>query len=265
MAAWDGAGTLTDLEPKVAASGKRDFRALAALLEQPVRAGCRSPNNFVWHASMRLAPEERRRDRVSDTIWESMAVQMLAGVGVATTATDPGLRWIAMRNADDHVHIVATLVREDGRTNWLRNDYPLCVKATYNVARRYNLHRRVPPADRTAHRRPHPVEVSKARRTGRAQTSRDDLRRRVRTAWPPDPRRSSSPGYARQGCWSDSDAAAPILATSPGTRWRFPAHALPAGSRCTSAGAGWRPTRPAGQGWYWLRVRGSHWGCWSRR
>ncbi|KAB1929936.1 hypothetical protein F8271_28020 [Micromonospora sp. ALFpr18c] len=45
---------------------------------------------------------------------------------------------IAMRHADDHVHIVATLAREDGRTDWLRNDYPHCVKATYNVVRRYN-------------------------------------------------------------------------------------------------------------------------------
>ncbi|WP_197700772.1 hypothetical protein [Micromonospora purpureochromogenes] len=132
------------------------------------------------HASMRLAPEERRRT-VTDKIWESMALQMLAEVGIATTATDPGLRWIAKRYADDHMHIVATLVREDGRTNWLRNDYPRCVKATYNAARRYNLHRRVPPAGRTAHRRPHPVEVSKARRTGRVQTPRDELRRRVRT------------------------------------------------------------------------------------
>ncbi|MEV0217657.1 hypothetical protein [Micromonospora sp. ALFpr18c] len=43
-----------------------------------------------------------------------------------------------MRHADDHVHIVATLAREDGRTDWLRNDYPHCVKATYNVVRRYN-------------------------------------------------------------------------------------------------------------------------------
>ncbi|MFC4017523.1 relaxase [Micromonospora sp. GCM10011542] len=111
-----------------------------------------------------------------------MAEQMLSEVGVATAATDLGLRWIAMRHADDHVHIVATLVREDGRTNWMRNDYPRCVKATYNVARRYDLHRRVPPADRTAHRRAHPVEVSKARRTGRPQTPRDELRRRVRRA-----------------------------------------------------------------------------------
>ncbi|MET9303141.1 relaxase [Micromonospora aurantiaca] len=181
VAAWDGAGPLTDLEPKVTASGKRDFRALTALLEQPVRAGDRPPTKFVWHASMRLAPEDRRRT-ISDSTWANMAVQMLTEVGIATTATDPGLRWIAMRHADDHVHIVATLVREDGRTNWMRNDYPRCVKATYNVARRYNLHRRVPPADRTAHRRPHPVEVSKARRTGRAQTPRDELRHRVRRA-----------------------------------------------------------------------------------
>lgn len=111
---------------------------------------------------------------------------------------------------DDHVHIVATLVREDGRTNWMRNDYPRCVKATYNVARRYNLHRRVPPADRTAHRRPHPVEVSKARRTGRAGPPRDELRRRYVGQWPPPGRRRSFlPGYARQGYWSDFGTAAP--------------------------------------------------------
>ncbi|MFF5217852.1 relaxase [Micromonospora sp. NPDC000442] len=181
MAAWDGAGPLKDLEPKVTVSGKRDLRALAALLEQPVRAGYRPPNRFVWHASMRLAPEDRHRT-ISDSTWANMAVQMLTEVGIATTATDPGLRWIAMRHADDHVHIVATLVREDGRTNWMRNDYPRCVKATYHVARRYHLHRRVPPADRTAHRRPHPAEVSKARRTGRAQMPRDELRRCVRRA-----------------------------------------------------------------------------------
>ncbi|MEU4472403.1 relaxase [Micromonospora sp. NPDC023888] len=181
VAAWEGAGALTTLEPEVTASGRRDCRALTAMLEQPVRAGYRPPIKFVWHASMRLAPEDRHRT-VSDTTWANMAVQMLTEVGVATTAADPGLRWIAMRHADDHVHIVATLVREDGRTNWLRNDYPRCVEATYNVARRYNLRRRVPPADRTAPSRPHPAEVSKARRTGRARTPRDELRRRVRTA-----------------------------------------------------------------------------------
>lgn len=181
IAAWDGAGELDDLEPTVTASGKRDFRHLTALLEEPVRAGQRPPNKPVWHTSIRLAPEDRIRT-FSDATWAHMVREMLTEAGVATAADDPGLRWIAMRHADDHVHIAATLVREDGRTNWLRNDYPKCVKATYNVARRYGLNRHVPPADRTAHRRPHPVEVSKARRTGRSQTPRDELRRRVRTA-----------------------------------------------------------------------------------
>lgn len=181
VAAWDGAGDLADMEPELTATGKRDFRKITALLEEPVRAGQRPPTKPVWHCSMRLAPEDR--DRVfSDATWGHMAREMLTEAGLATGVDDPGLRWVAVRHNDDHIHIVATLVREDGRTNWARNDYPKCVKATYNVARRYGLRRQVPPVDRTAHRRPHPVEVSKARRKGWSTTPRDELRKRVRVA-----------------------------------------------------------------------------------
>ena len=181
VAAWSGAGELAGLEPVHTARGTRDFRPLVALLEEPVRAARRAPDKPVWHCSMRLAPEDRNRE-FSDATWGHMAAEMLAEVGVATAVDDPGLRWVVVRHGDDHVHIVATLVREDGRTNWMRNDYPRCVSATYNVARRYGLNRRVPPADRTAHRRPHPVEVGKSRRHGRRETPRDVLRRRVRVA-----------------------------------------------------------------------------------
>ncbi|MEV4693534.1 hypothetical protein ACFWDK_28410 [Micromonospora chalcea] len=80
------------------ASSKRDFRGPTALLDQPVRAGDRPPNEFAWHASMRLAPEDRHRT-ISDSTWASMAVQVLTNIGVATAATDAGLRWIAMRHA----------------------------------------------------------------------------------------------------------------------------------------------------------------------
>ncbi len=181
VAAWDGAGELSDLEPELTALGKRDFRRLTAVLEEPVAAGSRPPDKPVWHCSMRLAPEDRSRE-FSDATWGHMVREMLAEAGIAGAGDDPGLRWVAVRHNDDHVHIVATLVREDGRTDWLRNDYPRCVKATHAIARRYNLNRQVAPADRTAHRRPHPVEVSKARRTGQPQTARDQLRRKVRAA-----------------------------------------------------------------------------------
>jgi hypothetical protein len=33
------------------------------------------------------------------------------------------VRWVGIRHGDDHVHLVATLVRQDGRTVWAWNDY----------------------------------------------------------------------------------------------------------------------------------------------
>ncbi|XVU24203.1 relaxase/mobilization nuclease domain-containing protein [Actinoplanes sp. CA-054009] len=181
VAAWVGAGDLADLQPMVTGSGARDFRHLVAMLEEPVRAADRPPRKPVWHASMRLAPEDRGRV-FSDQIWGHMAREMLAGAGLAAHGDAEGIRWVVVRHNDDHVHIVATLVREDGRTEWARNDYRRSVAATYDVARRFGLKRRVAPADRTSARRPGPRETSKARRLGQSETTRDVLRRRVRAA-----------------------------------------------------------------------------------
>jgi len=181
VAAWDGAGDLQAFEPRITSSGKRDFRRLVSLLEEPVRRIEKPPKRYVWHTSMRLAPEDRDRS-FSDETWGHMAREMLREIGLATPADDQGLRWVVVRHGNDHVHIVATLVREDGRINWLKNDYPRTVAATYNVARRYGLHRVVAPADRTAHRRPGAAEQNKAARHGRRETPRDELRRRVRMA-----------------------------------------------------------------------------------
>ncbi len=181
VAAWDGAGDLADLEPAVTETGARDFQHLVAMLEEPVRAADRSPRKPVWHCSMRLAPEDRGRT-FSDATWGHMAREMLVGAGLVVNGDAEGLRWVVVRHNDDHVHIVATLVREDGRTEWARNDYRRVVAATYDVARRFGLQRRVPPADRTAVRRPGPRETSKARRLGQQETTRDVLRRRVRAA-----------------------------------------------------------------------------------
>jgi hypothetical protein len=181
VAAWDGSGDLADLEPPVTDNGSRDFRHLVAMLEEPVRAAVRAPRKPVWHTSMRLAPEDRGRV-FSDAAWGHMAREMLAGAGLAAHGDAEGLRWVVVRHNDDHVHIVATLVREDGRIEWARNDYRRCVAATYEVACRFGLQRRVAPADRTAARRPGPRETSKARRLGQSETTRDVLRRRVRAA-----------------------------------------------------------------------------------
>ncbi|MEV7624660.1 hypothetical protein [Actinoplanes sp. NPDC089786] len=75
----------------------------------------------------------------SDQAWGHMAREMLAGAGLAPHGDTEGIRWVVVRHNDDHVHIVAALVREDGRIEWARNDYRRCVAATFDVARRFGL------------------------------------------------------------------------------------------------------------------------------
>jgi hypothetical protein len=82
---------------------------------------------------------------------------------------------------DDGIHIVATLVRQDGNTAWAWNDRPRARAAASDLEQRYGLYR-VGPADRTAHRRPGAAELNKTRRTGHREVPRDRLRREVRAA-----------------------------------------------------------------------------------
>lgn len=41
--------------------------------------------------------------------------------GIAPDGDPLACRWIAVRHADDHIHIVATTVREDGRRPKIHN------------------------------------------------------------------------------------------------------------------------------------------------
>jgi hypothetical protein len=47
--------------------------------------------------------------------------------------------WIAMRHGTDHIHIAATPVRQDRRTSWARNDWPLSQAACRELEDRYDL------------------------------------------------------------------------------------------------------------------------------
>jgi hypothetical protein len=178
VAAWDGAGDLAALEPAVRADGRRDFTQLVGLLTDPVVAGIRPPQKFVWHCSVRLAPEDRT---LSDAQWGHIARELMAQAGLAPHGDPDAVRWVAIRHGDDHVHLAATLVRQDRRTEWARNDYPRCRAAALDLERRYGL-RQTAPADRTGHRRPHPHEMDKAARQRRTELPRERLRRQVRAA-----------------------------------------------------------------------------------
>ncbi|GAB2925197.1 hypothetical protein GCM10027075_26920 [Streptomyces heilongjiangensis] len=68
--------------------------------------------DHVWHCPVRAAPEDRY---LSDAEWAEIAQRIVQAAGIAPAGDDLACRWIAVRHADDHIHILATTVREDGR------------------------------------------------------------------------------------------------------------------------------------------------------
>ena len=136
-----------ELEPERRPSGAPDLRRLAGLLAQPLAAqavpGCGKP---VWHCSVRAAPEDRV---LSDAQWSQVAAKIMHRTGLAPGGDDLGVRWVAVRHAADHVHIVATLARQDGTRPKVWNDFYRVREACQEAERRFGL-RRTAPADRTA-------------------------------------------------------------------------------------------------------------------
>ncbi|MDP9792945.1 hypothetical protein J2S43_001457 [Catenuloplanes nepalensis] len=177
VAAWDGAGPLAALEPAVGRDGRRDFRALAEVLEQPVRSGRNPPAKPVWHCSLRTHPSDRQ---LSDAQWGRIAAEAMAQIGLAPHQDVDAVRWVAVRHGADHIHIVATLVRQDRRTEWARNDRWRAQAACRDLEERYGLHQVGVSA--TARRHPTAPELHKARRLRRTETDRDVLRREARCA-----------------------------------------------------------------------------------
>ncbi len=168
-----------DLEPSMTTDGSRDFRRLDGLLTQPLALlGDRNYHKPVWHLSVRSAPDD---PVLTDQQWAEIAGEMMSRTGLAPDGDLDAVRWIAVRHAHDHVHIVATLARTDGTRPEVWNDGYRVRDACRAVEERYGL-RRTAPADRTASRRPKRGEQEKAMRVGRDEPVRSTLRRRVATA-----------------------------------------------------------------------------------
>jgi hypothetical protein len=154
-------------------------KTLATALDLHVKQlGDRLQAKHVWHCSVRTAPEDRQ---LTDTEWEMVARRVLAAVGIAADGDPDGCRWVAVRHAEDHIHIAATLVRADGRKVFPRNDYPKAQAACRELEKELGL-RRLNPGDRTAAKRATAAELRKAERLGRQEPPRDTLRTAVRQA-----------------------------------------------------------------------------------
>jgi hypothetical protein len=116
-----GFGDPGELEPELRPGGSRDLRRLTALLTQPLvalaRPGYAKP---VWHCSVRAAPGDRL---LSDEEWGQVAAGIMGRTGLAPEPDWLAVRWVAVRHAADHIHIVATLARQDGARPAIWNDF----------------------------------------------------------------------------------------------------------------------------------------------
>ncbi len=225
IAGWDPADDLNVLQPPVRADGERDFRALASRLNQPVHALGLDPAEVkklkpVYHLAISAAKDPQTGQLVDryldDAQWADIAREYLDRMGLSPRGDDTGVRWVAVRHADDHVHIVATLARQDGRRPRLFNDHYRSMEASRFVEAKYGLTataatgRTGTPTVSRAEDRKH--RVTAARRAGEGSGDQDRQRRTGRCSGgrsglrPPGPAacRSSWPGCAGTGCWFGS-------------------------------------------------------------
>ncbi|KUO22163.1 relaxase/mobilization nuclease domain-containing protein [Streptomyces dysideae] len=174
VAAWD------DLAPDPGRDPNATYGDLQRLLDQPVDMLAKEdrPIKHVWHLSVRAAPED---PILSDEQWGEIARRMVSATGIAPDGDSAGCRWAAVRHADDHIHIIATIVREDGRQARLRYDGKRSQAEARKIEADYGL-RCLNAGDGTAAKRPTSAERHKAEREGRGRPAREELRETVRQA-----------------------------------------------------------------------------------
>ncbi|WP_436841774.1 relaxase/mobilization nuclease domain-containing protein [Streptomyces cyaneofuscatus] len=175
VGSWDGFAPDPgrDTDPQVTLA-----RLTAALDLRVEQAGDRTPAQHVWHCSVRTAPGDRQ---LSDEEWNAVAQYIVHATSIAPDGDPDGCRWIAVRHAEDHIHIVATLVRGDLRNPCLNYDFNKAQTVCRRIEEDMGL-RRLNAGDGTAEKNPTSAEKFKAERTGRPETSRETLREAVRQA-----------------------------------------------------------------------------------
>ena len=136
---------------------------LAARLDIPLKAlrPEHRPEIKYLHIPLRAAPEDRH---LTDDEWATAARRVLTAGGLLTEGDDQGCRWIAVRHADDHIHLLVTTIRQDGRAPNLPRRYINAMRREVDRIEADLGLRQLKPGDGTAAKHPGHREHFKARR-----------------------------------------------------------------------------------------------------
>ncbi|MEV4881380.1 relaxase/mobilization nuclease domain-containing protein [Streptomyces cyaneofuscatus] len=179
VGSWDGFApdpgrdTSPDPDPKVTLA-----RLSAALDLRVKQAGDSAPAQHVWHCSVRTDPGDRN---LTDAEWNTVARRLVHAVNLAPEGDPDGCRWVAVRHADDHIHILATMVRGDLRRPRMNYDFKKAQAECRSIEKEVGL-RQLKPGDGTGAKSTTSAERFKAERTGRPEAPRETLREAVRQA-----------------------------------------------------------------------------------
>jgi len=138
----------------------------------------------VWHCSLSLSPEEAA---LGDEVWGRIASDFMSEMGFTGSDGKAPCRWVAIhhgsaKSGGDHIHIAATIVREDG-TKWSPwYDQRKAQRTCNTLEHRYGLlvvesreHGRGSRCDSAA-------AQNAAKRAGASRTDRTVLEERLRAA-----------------------------------------------------------------------------------
>ncbi|POX43386.1 mobilization protein [Streptomyces sp. Ru73] len=175
VAAWQ-----PELAPDPGRDPEATLKQLQERLDLPVQAvpEHHRPKRHVWHCPVRTAPGDRH---LTDAEWAEVARRVVHATGIAEEGDEQACRWIAVRHAEDHIHIVATLKRQDGRAPRRHDDFNRAQAECRAIETDFGL-RQLNAGDGTAAKRPTSAERAKADRAGRSATSRELLRDHIRQA-----------------------------------------------------------------------------------
>jgi len=146
-----------ELIEDMAAPGKA-----AGLPDRAPKAGEKgSKYGWVWHCSLRNEDADRM---LSDDEWAAVAQDVMDRTGIAAIGDTGGCRWIGVRHDDNHIHLMATLVRQDNtRRVHSRNDFHVVRSVCREWEGKLGL-TLTAGADKTATRAPTRGEIEKVNR-----------------------------------------------------------------------------------------------------
>lgn len=115
-----------------------DAQRLAGWLNEPLALlPPDRPARSAWQCIVFSDPDD---PALTDPQWARVAIEVVHATGLARHGDGRGVRWLAARHGSDHIHILASLARQDGAVPPSGRDLPAARKACQAAEDYLGLH-----------------------------------------------------------------------------------------------------------------------------